>query len=72
VVIIIIIGATGTMSEWFRTYLSNIPGKHDVKELEKTAIVDPAYMFDIIHFPCSCIKYVSSRSACCIVLLFVA
>jgi hypothetical protein len=29
-VIAVIIGATGTVSESFRKYVSNIPGKHDV------------------------------------------
>jgi len=29
----VIIGATGTISESFRKYVSNIPGKHEVKEL---------------------------------------
>ena len=33
----IIIGATGTISKSFRKYVSNIPGKRDVKELQKTA-----------------------------------
>ena len=33
-----IIGATGTMSKSFRKYVSNIPGNHEVKELQKTAI----------------------------------
>jgi len=33
----VIIGATGTISKSFRKYMSNIPGKHEVKELEKTA-----------------------------------
>jgi hypothetical protein len=31
------IGATGTISKSFRRYLSNIPGKHDIEELQKTA-----------------------------------
>jgi hypothetical protein len=35
-VIPVIIGATGTISESVR---SNIPGKHEVKELQKTAII---------------------------------
>jgi len=34
----VIIGATGTISKSFRKYVSNIPGKHEVKELQKTAI----------------------------------
>jgi len=44
VVIIIIIGATGTISESFRKYVSNIPGKHEVKELQKTAILGTAHI----------------------------
>jgi hypothetical protein len=32
-------GATGTISKSFRKYVSNIPGNHDVKELQKTAIL---------------------------------
>jgi len=35
-VILVIIGATGTISKPFRKYVSNIPGKHEVKELQKT------------------------------------
>jgi len=38
-VIPVIIGATGTISESFRKYVSNIPGNHEVKELQKTAIL---------------------------------
>ena len=38
-VIPVIIWATGTVSESFRKYVSNIPGKHEVKELQKTAIL---------------------------------
>ena len=41
--IIIIIGATGTVSKSFRKYVSNIPGKHEVKELQKTAILGTAH-----------------------------
>ena len=32
-VITVIIGATGTISKSFRKYMSNVPGKHEVKEL---------------------------------------
>jgi hypothetical protein len=39
----IIMGATGTISKSFRKYLSNIPGKHEVKELQKTAILSTAH-----------------------------
>jgi hypothetical protein len=37
-VIPVIIGATGTSSKSFRKYMSTIPGNHEVKELQKTAI----------------------------------
>jgi hypothetical protein len=42
-VIPVIIGATGTISKSFRKYVSNIPGNHDVKELQKTAILRTAH-----------------------------
>ena len=38
-VIPVIITATGTISKTFRKYVSNIPGNHEVKELQKTAIL---------------------------------
>ena len=38
-VIPVIIGATGTISKTFRKYVSNVPGNHEVKELQKTAIL---------------------------------
>jgi hypothetical protein len=41
-VIPVIIGATGTISKSFRKYVSDIPGKHDVKELQKTTILGTA------------------------------
>jgi hypothetical protein len=40
----VIIGATGTISKSFRKYLSSIPGKHDIKELQKTAILGTAHV----------------------------
>jgi hypothetical protein len=43
-VIRVIIGATWTISKSFRKYVSNIPGKHEVKELEKTAILGTAHI----------------------------
>jgi hypothetical protein len=42
-VIPIIIGGTGTISKSFRKYLSNVPGIHEVKELQKTAILGTAH-----------------------------
>ena len=38
-VIPVIIGTTGIISKSFRKYVSNIPGNHEVKELQKTAIL---------------------------------
>jgi len=36
--------ATGTISKSFRKYVSNIVGKHEVKELQKTAILGTAHI----------------------------
>ena len=41
----VITGATGTISKSFRKYMSNIPGKHEVKELQKTAILGTEHIF---------------------------
>jgi len=43
-VIPVIIVATGTISNSFRKYVSNIPGNHEVKELQKTAILGNAHL----------------------------
>jgi hypothetical protein len=43
-VLSIIIGATRTFSKSFRKYLRNIPGKHDNKELQRTATLGTAYV----------------------------
>ena len=43
-VIPVLIGATGTVSKTFRKYISNIPGNHEVKELQKTAILGTAHI----------------------------
>jgi hypothetical protein len=40
----VIIGATGTFTKSFRKYVSNIPGNHDIKELQKTAILGTAHI----------------------------
>jgi hypothetical protein len=40
----VIIGTTGTISKSFRKYVSNIPGSHEVKELQKTAILGTAHI----------------------------
>ena len=43
-VIPVIIGATGTISKTFRKYVSNIPGNHEIKELQKTVILGTAHI----------------------------
>ena len=49
-VIPVITGATGTISKSFRKYVSNIPGKHEVKELQKTAILGTAHVLRKVLF----------------------
>jgi hypothetical protein len=43
-VIPVITGATGTIAISLRQYLSNIPGKHEIKEQKKTAVLGTAYI----------------------------
>jgi hypothetical protein len=43
-VIPVIIDATGTISKSFTKYVSNISGNHEVKELQKTAILGTAHI----------------------------
>jgi hypothetical protein len=43
-VIPVIIGETGTISKSFRKYVSNIPGNHEVRELQKTATLGTAHI----------------------------
>ena len=43
-VIPVIIGATGIISKSFRKYVRNIPGNHEVRELQKTAILGTAHI----------------------------
>jgi len=43
-VIPVIIRATRAISKSFRKYVSNIPGKHGVKEIHKTAILGTAHI----------------------------
>jgi hypothetical protein len=40
----VIRGATGTISKSFTKYVSNIPGNHGVKELQKTAILGTSHI----------------------------
>ena len=43
-VVPVVIGATGIVSKSFSKHVSNIPGHHDVKELQKTAILGTAHI----------------------------
>ena len=43
-VIPVIIGATGTISKTFTKYVSNIPANHEVKQIQKTAILGTAHI----------------------------
>ena len=43
-VIPVVTGATETISKSFRKHVSDIPGHHDVKELQKTVILGTAHI----------------------------
>jgi hypothetical protein len=43
-VISVMVGATGFIQKSFRKYLSNTSGKHELKELQKTAILGTAHI----------------------------
>jgi hypothetical protein len=43
-VIPVIIGSMVTISKSLRKYMNNIPGNHEVKELQKTAILGTAHI----------------------------
>jgi hypothetical protein len=43
-VIPVIIGAIGTISKSFIKYVSSIPGNHEVRELQKTAILGTTHI----------------------------
>jgi hypothetical protein len=40
----VIIGATATISKTLRKYMKNIPGEHENKELQKTAILGTVHV----------------------------
>jgi len=40
-----IIGATGTISKSLTQYLSNVPGSHEINELQITAILGTAHTY---------------------------
>jgi len=55
--VITVIGATGTISKSLRQYLSNIPGKHEIKELQKIAILGTALILQEVQM--SSTKHIS-------------
>jgi hypothetical protein len=44
----VITGAIGTIAKSLRQYLSNIPGVHEIKELQKTAVLDTAHILRVV------------------------
>jgi hypothetical protein len=48
-VIPVILGATGNISKTLRQYMNNVPGKHEVKELQKTAVLSTALHCTTLH-----------------------
>ena len=48
----VITGATGTISKSIRQYPINIPGKHEMKELQKKAILGTAHTHTHTHTHC--------------------
>jgi hypothetical protein len=44
-VIPVITAVTGTFSKSLRQYLSNVPGKQEIKELRKTATLGTAHIY---------------------------
>jgi len=53
-VIPVITGVSGTTSKSPRQYLSNTPGKHEIKELQKTTILGTAHILQ-----CKSTKHIS-------------
>ena len=43
-VIPVVVGVTGTVKKSFRLYLSNVPGEHEIKELQKPTIFGTAHV----------------------------
>jgi hypothetical protein len=42
--VVVVVGATGTISKSLRQYLSNIPRKHEIRELQTAAILGTAHI----------------------------
>jgi len=47
-VIPVVMGVTGAISKSLGQYLSNIPGEHEIKTLQKTAILGTARVLRIV------------------------
>jgi hypothetical protein len=43
-VILVIIGATGTVTKGLKKYLETIPGKHSIDSLQKTAVLGTSHI----------------------------
>ena len=53
-----------------RKYLTNIPGKHDIKELEKTAILSTAHIFrEVLNVKVQNIRHKSPHKDIIIILI---
>jgi hypothetical protein len=55
-------GETGTISKSLIQYLSNIPGKHEIKELQKTAILGTAHYVQRKVLMLKCKTYFTGRN----------
>jgi hypothetical protein len=64
-VIPVITRATETISKSFRKYLSNVPGIHEVKELQKTAILGTAHILRKVLMQ-KCNRFNTGASDVCI------
>jgi hypothetical protein len=65
----LILGATGTTAKSFRHYLSNVPGEHEIKELQRTAISGNLHILRKvltqkykIYLPCEITSLVASTA----------
>ena len=61
-VIPVMIGATGTISKSIRKYIRNIPGNHEVKELQKTVILGTAHILCTLESANVKLQYSQNRN----------
>jgi len=65
----VIVGAIGTISKPLKHYLSNILGKHEMKELQKTAILGTAHIprgVSDVHVTVNRAKFLTIKPTRCI------